>query len=289
MLQQTLTLKAQAIAKQACIARVRNNAPRQSSTALLTINARLLATSAPGSSTWLQATAYNSNSTIDNTSYQLAVRLRLGFAPFDIMPNNCHSCRVYSPANLDLVLQNEWHYLNCMEGHGGREVTLRHDQLVQLLAHYLKLAGAVVVLEPKHAFSETNKRPDLQVVLASKVYLIDVTIVNPTAPSNLRYSQKVLGQASAAEKIKIRKYAELSSQQNCIFIPFVIEVYGGIGKMAQDFLNEVSVFAHDHMTVSSRFDVVNGLKFAIACSVQRGNALIVLGGYANAVRVFGPT
>jgi hypothetical protein len=69
----------------------------------------------------------------------------------------------------------------------------------------------------------------------------------------------------------------------------VIEVYGGIGKMAQDFLNEVSVFAHDHMTVSSRFDVVNGLKFAIACSVQRGNALIVLGGYANAVRVFGPT
>ena len=29
--------------------------------------------------------------------------------------------------------------------------------------------------------------------------------------------------------------------------------------------------------------------YAIACSVQRGNALIALGGYANAVRVFGPT
>ena len=117
--------------------------------------------------------------------------------------------------NLDLVLKNEWHYLICMEGHGGREVTLRHDQLVQLLAHYLKLAGAAVVLEPKHVFSETNKRPDLQVVLGSKVYLIDITIVNPTAPSNLRHSQKVLGQASAAEKAKIRKYGELSIQQNC--------------------------------------------------------------------------
>ena len=83
--------------------------------------------------------------------------------------------------------------------HGGREITLRHDQLVQLLARYLKLAGAVVVLEPKHVFSETNKRPDLQVVLDSKVYLIDVTIVNPTAPSNLCHSQKALGQATAAE------------------------------------------------------------------------------------------
>ena len=165
-----------------------------------------------------------------------------------------------------------------MEGHGGREITLRHDQLVQLLARYLKLAGAVVVLEPKHVFSETNKRPDLQVVLGSKVYLIDITIVNPTAPSNLRHSQKVLGQASAAEKAKIRKYGELSIQQNCIFVPFVIEVYGGIGKMAQEFLNEVSVFAHDHMTICSRFDVVNGLKYAIACSVQRWNASIALGG-----------
>ena len=81
--------------------------------------------------------------------------------------------------------------------------------LVQLLARYLKLAGAVVVLEPKHVFSETNKRPDLQVVLASKVYLIDVTIVNPTAPSNLCHSQKALVQATAAEKTKIRKMEEL--------------------------------------------------------------------------------
>ena len=127
------------VAKHACMTKVRNNVRQQSSTTSLTINARLLATSAPGSSTWLSATAFDSNTTIDNTSYQLAVRLRLGFAPFDIMPNNCHSCRVYSPVNLDLVLRNEWHYLNCMEGHGGREITLRHDQLVQLLARYLKL------------------------------------------------------------------------------------------------------------------------------------------------------
>ena len=56
--------------------------------------------------------------------------------------------------------------------------------------------------------------------------------------------------------------------------------------MAQEFLNEVSVFAHDHMTVYSRFDVVNGLKYAIACSLQHGNSLIAHAGYANSVRVY---
>ena len=40
--------------------------------------------------------------------------------------------------------------------------------------------------------------------------------------------------------------------------------------MAQEFLNEVSVFAHDHMTIYSRFDVLNGLKYTITCSVKDG-------------------
>ena len=69
-------------------------------------------------------------------------------------------------------------------------------------------------------------------------------------------------------------------------MPFVIETYGGIGKRAQEFLNELSIFAIDHTTIRSRFDVVNGLRYAIACSVQRGNALIASAGYANALRVY---
>jgi hypothetical protein len=51
------------------------------------------------------------------------------------------------------------------------------------------------------------------------------------------------------------------------------------------FLSELSVFAHDHLTTYSHFDVVSGLRYAMACSVQRGNALIALAGYANAVRI----
>ena len=288
-LQKILTNKAQSAAQLACMSRIRSNhgTNNSNSTTLLTINARMLATSAPGASTWISATAFDSNTTIDNASFKLAIRFRLGLAPFDIMPKECHSCRVYDPRNLSLVEKNEWHWLSCVQGHGGREFTLRHNQIVLTLARFLRLAGAPTSVEPKHVYSETGKQPDLLTILNHKVYLIDVTIVNPTAPSNLVHAQRMLGAATEAEKRKIRKYDELSSQQNYTFIPFVIETYGGIGKKAQTFLDALSVFAHDNMTVCSRFDVVNGLKYAIACSLQRGNSLIAHAGYANAVRVYG--
>jgi hypothetical protein len=210
--------------------------------------------------------------------------LRLGLAPQAIMPNNCHSCHAYNRHNL--VEKDEWHHLSCMKGHGGREITIRHHQVVATIERYAKLAGAVVVVEPKHVFSESSKRPDLQIIMNHKSYLLDATIVHPTAPSNLQHSQKLLGQAEAAEKLKMNKYEELSQDQHCIFVPFVIETYGGLGKKAQEFLNELSIFAIDHAVIRSRFDIVNGLRYAIACSVQRGNALIASAGYANALRVY---
>ena len=124
-----------------------------------------------------------------------------------------------------------------------------------------------------------------------KGYLLDIAITNPTAPTNISNGQRLLGQATAYEKIKTRKYDELARAQHSDFIPFVIETYGGCtryggtGGKAQEFLSALSVFAHDHLTTYSHFDVVSGLRYAMACSVQRGNALIALAGYANAVRI----
>jgi hypothetical protein len=284
-LQARLTTKALAKIKFASLS-VAKEAARSKSTDTLTTHSRMLATTAPGASTWISATAFDSATTIPNDAYKLAVRLRLGLPPQDIMPNNCHSCHLYSVRNLSLVEKNEWHHLTCMQGHGGREITIRHNQVVATIERFAKLAGATVVTEPKNLFSESSKRPDLQIIMNHKNYLLDVTIVHPTAPSNLNHSQKILGQAEVSEKLKINKYEQISREQNCIFIPFVIETYGGLGRKAQDFLNELSIFAIDHAIIKSRFDIVNGLRYAIACSVQRGNALIAAAGYANALRVF---
>jgi hypothetical protein len=285
-LQARLTTKAHAKIKFASLSAAKEAARSHKSIDTLTTHSRMLAITAPAASTWISATAFDSATTIPNDAYKLAVRLRLGLPPQDIMPNNCHSCHVYNPQNLSLVEKNEWHHLTCMQGHGGREITIRHNQVVATIERFAKLAGATVVMEPQHLFSESSKRPDLQIIMNHKNYLLDVTIVHPTAPSNLTHSQKILGQAEAAEKLKLNKYEEISLEQHCIFIPFVIETYGGLGRKAQDFLNELSIFAIDHAMIRSRFDIVNGLRYAIACSVQRGNALIASAGYANALRVF---
>jgi hypothetical protein len=89
---------------------------------------------------------------IDNSSHST---LRLGLPPQDIMPNNCHSCHLYSVRNLSLVEKNEWHHLTCMQGHGGREITIRHNQVVATIERFAKLAAATVVIEPKNLFSES--------------------------------------------------------------------------------------------------------------------------------------
>ena len=48
----------------------------------------------------------------------------------------------------------------------------------------------------------------------------------------------------------------------------MIGIYGGLGKKAQDCLNELSIFAIDHALIKSRFDIVNGLRYAIAWSAN---------------------
>src|SRR3984885_9185689 len=285
-LQSRLIMKAQNNTSKASLSAVRDLAHTTKTKSALITYARRLAVTAVGAGTWVSASAFTAGTTVPDAAYKLAVRLRLGLAPQDIMPNNCHSCHLYSRRKLSLVEKNEWHHLTCMQGHGGREITIRYNQVVATIERFARLAGATVVREPRNLFSETSKRPDLQIIMNHKNYLLDITIEHPTEPSNLNHSQKLLGQAEVSEKLKINKYDEISQEQHCIFIPFVIETYGGLGKKAQDFLNELSIFAIDHALIKSRFDIVNGLRYAIACAVQRGNALVAADGYANALRVF---
>ena len=87
------------------------------------------------------------------------------------MPHNCYSCHQHSPRSLSLVEKDEWHFMHCMEGHGGREITLRHHQVVRVIKKYAELAGAQVTIEPHHVFSESNKQPDLQIIMNHKCYL----------------------------------------------------------------------------------------------------------------------
>ena len=72
---------------------------------------------------------------------------------------------------------------------------------------------------------------------------------------------------------------KLAQQQSADFVPFALESYGGISDSANDLINEISVFASEHLSAWSKEKRIEVLTSAIACAVQRGNAIAELSGY----------
>ena len=62
-------------------------------------------------------------------------------------------------------------------------------------------------------------------------------------------------------------------------ITFALESYGGISDSANDLINEISVFASEHLSAWSKEEIIEDLTSAVACAVQRGNAIAALSGY----------
>jgi hypothetical protein len=260
--------------------------------------ARLHGVSAPQSSTWINTVADTPLTTLPNDYYRTAVRLRLGLPPVDVSSHDCHSCRrssrsaPSSEGSRGIMERDPWHHLNCMEGHGGDEISIRHHLIVNAIARYSRLAGAVAIVEPQHLFNNSRRRPDLRVILNYITYLIDVTVTNPMAPSHMHHVKQPLSQAKRAEKDKERSYRDaleslgpdLGSQRAVRFVPFVLEAFGGMGTQAETFLSHLSAFTRDHLSAWSHQDIVGGLKRAIATAVQQGNGMIILAGYNNSTR-----
>jgi len=122
---------------------------------------------------------------------------------------------------------------------------------------------------------------------------VDVTVGNPEAPSHVNHSGTPLGAAKEAEKTKERKYREAvmygdeeEKRPSYKFVPFVVETHGALGEKAEKFISALSVFAKENAFAISHYELMRGLKYSIATALQRGNALIMLAGYANSERAF---
>jgi hypothetical protein len=261
--------------------------------------ARLHGITAEQASAWINTVANDSFTTLPDAYYRISARLRLGLPPADINSHNCHSCNGRYGGDNDQRGQLErdaWHHLNCMQGHGGREITTRHHLIVNSIARYSRLAGAVVIVEPQNLFDTSMRRPDLQITLNYITYLIDVTVINPIAPSVMKDVKNPLAAAKKAEKRKEAKYRrdmvhydESGNRRDVKFVPFVLETFGGMGVQAQQFLSALSAHSRNHLSAWSHLDVVEGMKKATATAVQRGNGMILLAAYANTTRAFNRT
>ena len=147
------------------------------------------------------------------------------------------------------------------------------------LALYSVHAGIVARIEPSGLSEDERIRPDLQLLMDQYNKFVDVTIVHPTAPSHLKQAQTQLRTAHDACESKKNKYKNVSQQHQAEFIPFALESYGGISEAALQLIQEISVFASDHLSAWTKEEIVENLNSAIACAVQRGNAIAALSGY----------
>ncbi len=85
-------------------------------------------------------------------------------------------------------------------------------------------------------------------VIGGEQVLVDVTIGKPTCQTyQYHCSEEQLRCTVMAEHRKTNKYSAMAETQNAKFIPFAVEMYGGLGKSAKKLLNKISKCARDQM------------------------------------------
>ena len=118
---------------------------------------------------------------------------------------------------------------------------IRHDGIVDALRSLLAQAGFVVRKEVQ-CVPNTQKRMDVIVYDGMVTYWIDVTIVNPLAPSYLTDKD---GGLRKKEKQKMAKWKDYARGRlgNTIFMPFALTTMGGLGESADALLEMIAVRA----------------------------------------------
>jgi hypothetical protein len=235
--------------------------------------ARLFCTSAPHASDWKEAVPSNKDTTLTNTQYQIAARLNLGIPMRGHSAGDCHGCGVK-----DAVKNDPYHYLSCTT-HKRREITVRHNLVLQVIHRYVNYVGGVAVKEPHDLHDADGRRPDLQLILRDLHALCDVRISHPLCPTHVSSAATTqLAVAKQGEKIKTNKYKSTAEQHEAKFIPFVMESTGGIGPSSAKLLDEIILASRDHNTLWPHEVVSQELRGAVAVAVQKGNAMTMIAG-----------
>jgi len=193
--------------------------------------ARLLASVAPASGSWLNALpCTNLGLRLGNEELRIALGLRLG-APLV----RAHRCICGAEVGSD-----GHHGLACRRSAGRHR---RHALANDVLVRAIRSTDTHAELEPSRLLRDDNKRPDgatLDPWSRGKYLVWDFTCPDTLAPSHLPRSSTAAGSAAvAAECKKQAKYIELSRSGDYAFVPVAIETLGSWGPSALDVTAEI--------------------------------------------------
>jgi hypothetical protein len=149
-----------------------------------------------------------------------------------------------------------------------RGVIVRHDVLVEALMQTFLAAGKVARSEVR-VVAGTQKRMDVVIYSGDTILWIDVSVVNPLAPS---YIGNPKGALKKREQHKIGKWAAHAEQRGYTFMPFVVNIYGGLGGCAINVLQTLARAALENYPYRMAISSVRWLAKFKAEAAQRVTA-----------------
>ena len=176
------------------------------------------------------------------------------------------------------LLHDTTHLLSCRAIQGGASIR-RHNDVVEILAKYIRRAGGTADVEPPSFDKDSNKRVDIDVFLGSLHLHIDVLITHPTAKTNHRHGMRELGAAIHGENLKIRKHKATADMVGATFVPYVVETFGGVAPQAHSLNRKIAGFAEEHSVLVKKEDFSMMIVAEVAAAVQYGNLRLTTKGY----------
>jgi hypothetical protein len=207
----------------------------------------------------------------ENPVYACMIRQYLGLSHVarksSIDLSRCKLCKQF-------MTRDGTHSLDCKSN----GVVGRHDAVKTLLGSICSRAGIGNEVEPRGLDAESRVRPaDVFIPLwnHSEAW-VDIAVVNPSCGSMREGAALTPDHATDfMAKQKRRKYKSLIEDAGATFIPFMMDIYGALGKDAGACLKRISDIGARRNGLVSK-DFYRESKLQLVCSVLKSTAIQIL-------------
>jgi hypothetical protein len=239
------------------------------------VDARLLCITAPHSSDWLYCVPTSKQLIIHDEAYRHSAHVRLAVEMNSVTKWTCSNSNDYCVCGWNLSTVGIHHYLSCLKTAGSR--IHRHDYIKNAIKANCNTALLSCAVEPrkhiKNSKSNEFMRPDLVIFnTAGRHTMVDVTVSHPLRVGFVhKAALKQLASADDAAEKKLTKYANLTQQYNCNFVPFCCESFGSLNKSAVDLIDKLVFDSINKDTYRTAGQLRSDMFGSIAVAIAVGN------------------
>ena len=160
--------------------------------------------------------------------------------------------------------------------HDNASKCARSKCIEDCIAGWIQRAGGYAETQPEDLWLDDGRHPDIDVKLGRDRYLLDVSIVHPTAPTYVSLARNPMGGSANMVKLKHEKHLALARKVGATVIPVVLETFGALADPAVDFFKVVASYGHDRgSSLYSWREIYLGIVAELSHRLQEWNADVI--------------